>query len=112
VTRPQILTQRERNARAMKEDELLTNVIQMAKWKGWGAYHVRNSKAGVVQGDSGFPDLVLVRQRLMFVELKTELGDIRPEQHRWAEWLKIVGHTVRYWRPSDWLDGVIERALE
>ena len=112
MTRAQIITPRERIARAMKEDELLTNVLQLAKVKGWHAYHVRNSKAGVIQGDTGFPDLVLVRKRLLFVELKTELGPIRLDQKDWAEWLRIVGHAVRYWRPSDWMDGVIERALE
>lgn len=112
MTKRQVLTGREQIARAMKEDELLANVLVIAKVKGWHAYHVRNAKAGVVQGDTGFPDLVLVRRKLLFVELKTELGDIRPEQVMWAEWLKAVGHTVRYWRPSDWMDGIVERALE
>ncbi len=112
MTKAQTITARERVARAMKEDELLTNVLELAKIKGWGAYHVRNSRAGVVQGDTGFPDLVLVRKRLLFVELKTELGVISPDQEKWAKWLRIAGHVVRYWRPSDWMDGIIERALE
>ena len=105
------LSAREILAREMKEDELLDHVLRMARKAGWGAYHVRNSRAGVIQGDVGFPDLVLVRRRLLFAELKTETGAISEDQMMWSEWLKAVGHIVRYWRPSDWLSGVIEREL-
>ena len=45
----------------MTEDELLTAIVRAAHLHGWLVYHIRNSKAGVVQGDPGFPDLVLAR---------------------------------------------------
>lgn len=51
----------------------------------------------------GWPDLVLVRgDRLLFVELKSNTGAVRPEQ---KEWLDALGETcadVWVLRPRDW----------
>jgi len=66
-------------AQKMTEDELLAAILDAAKYLGWRAYHVRNSKAGIIQGDAGFPDLVLARKgRVLFVELKSEKGKLTP----------------------------------
>lgn len=56
-----------------------------------------------VQGDRGFPDLVLVKPpRLIFAELKVK-GKPRPEQN---EWLKALIDSscaeVYFWAPADW----------
>ncbi len=100
-------------ARDMKEEALLTLVMQMAKQLGWRRYHVRNSKAGIVQGEIGFPDIVLVRgSRAVFVELKRENGKTTPEQIAWLEALILAGLEVYVWRPSDWLAGRVERILK
>jgi hypothetical protein len=57
-----------------------------------------------VEGDAGFPDLVLARDgRVIFAELKTERGKPSPAQDRWM--LEIRGRydtSLCYlWRPSD-----------
>jgi len=97
----------------MSEDELLEAVLTLAKLLRWRRYHVRNSRAGIIQGDTGFPDLVLVRPpRIMFVELKAAKGRLRPGQGDWLSYLLgCPGVEVAIWKPSDWLDGTIERAL-
>jgi hypothetical protein len=80
-------------------------ILDAAKYLGWRAYHVRNSKAGIIQGDAGFPDLVLARKgRVLFVELKSEKGKLTPAQ--WA-WLDDLGSAPRAIRPPD-LDGFLE----
>ncbi len=69
----------------MSEDELLSAVLDAARLLGWKRYHVRNSRLGVVQGDTGFPDLVLARAgTVRFVELKTETGKLRQDQDEWG----------------------------
>ena len=99
----------------MTEDQLKAAVIQMAETLRWMLYSIRRSDLAKVQGrtGAGFPDLVLVRHsRLMFVELKSEKGRIRPEQHGWLNALRQVYEVeVHIWRPSDWTNGEIEAAL-
>ena len=91
----------------LSEDELLSCVLEAAKLLGWRRYHIRNSRRGVVQGDVGFPDVVLAcRGHVLFVELKAEQGKVTPDQEAWLSDLCGV-----VWRPSQWFDGTIERAL-
>ena len=56
-----------------------------------------------VAGDgAGFPDLVLVRERVIFAELKSETGRLSPEQKTWGDKLFIADCEIYNWRPSDW----------
>lgn len=56
----------------------------------------------------GFPDLTLMRApELVFAELKTETGRVRPEQVRWIEELTKCGLRAFVWRPSDF-DRVVD----
>jgi len=51
-----------------------------------------------MQGDVGFPDLVLARAgKVIFAELKSETGKLSPTQREWANALG----TLRIWRPRD-----------
>jgi hypothetical protein len=96
---------REVFAETMTEDELLTAIIEAAHARGWLAYHVRNSKRGVMQGDPGFPDVVLAREHtVLFWELKSERGKQTKAQSDW--WWALPN----YWlvRPSG-LDEAIRR---
>ncbi len=86
----------------MTEDELLTAVLDAAKLLRWKAHHIRNSRLGVTQGDTGFPDLVLARERVRFVELKSENGKLRGDQEEWRTLL-----LTEVLRPSG-LDAFIE----
>jgi hypothetical protein len=83
------------------------NVVRgFAALHGWHhIYHTYDSQ----RSDPGFPDLVMVRgDVVLFVELKTQKGKVRPEQESWGQALVQVegaaGKHVKYriWRPSDW----------
>ncbi len=50
---------------------------------------------------SGFPDRVLVRDRVIFAELKTEKGVVSDSQREWLTGLARGGAEVYLWRPSD-----------
>jgi len=52
---------------------------------------------------AGFPDLVLVGNRVIFAELKTQRGKMSPQQRFWASALtNAEGVEYHLWRPSDW----------
>jgi hypothetical protein len=109
VARPRVVTVEEYRAlvyRAMLEDELLTRVLEYAKAGGWRAFHVRDSKRGVIQGPGaeGFPDLVLVGgspERIVYRELKSEIGRLSADQKEWGRLLLEAGQDWAVWRPSD-----------
>lgn len=100
----------------LSEDQLLSAILELAARTGWLAYHVRNSRAGVIQGDVGFPDLVLARGgSIVFAELKAGKLNPGPAQMRWLETLALAGTAGRVrvciWRPADWTSGMIEADL-
>lgn len=94
------------------EDALLDSVLQAAALGGWAAFHVRNSKAGIIQGPAGegFPDLVLCNgRRILYRELKSQRGHLTAAQEGWRDRLTAAGADWGLWRPSDW--HAIESAL-
>lgn len=101
----------------MTEAELQKGVIELARLCGWLVAHFRPalSKKGwrtpVAADGKGFPDLVLVRDRVAFVELKGEGGQLRLEQEKWLARLREAGAEVYLWTPVDWRRGDIELAL-
>ncbi len=91
-------------------------VLRFARLHGWQSSHFRPAmlKNGqwrtAVSGDGkGFPDIVLVRERVIFIELKTESGKLSPEQEQWIAVLKKAKQEVYVWRPNQWQE--IERTL-
>jgi VRR-NUC domain-containing protein len=46
-------------------------------------------------------DLTLVRDRVVWVELKTETGKVSAAQREWLDALKAAGAEAYIWRPSD-----------
>lgn len=100
----------EAQAKAMTEAELLSTVLAIAKRHGWLAYHTHDSR----RSQAGYPDLTLVhatRGRLLFRELKSQRGRLRPEQLTWLEAIYAVGQDVGVWRPMDLLNGTVHRTL-
>ena len=70
----------------MTEDELLTAITDAAGYMGWRWHHVRRSDKALQMGHSGFPDLVLAKNgRVLFLELKRENAQPRPDQLAWQE---------------------------
>lgn len=118
---------------AVSEDELLRLVVDEAKARGWMVTHFRPARnarghwSTPLQGDAGFPDLVMARGGVViFAELKREKAKASADQRAWIEalgqpWkgrlfmddgrliLSSLEHAAMVWRPSDW--PLIERAL-
>jgi hypothetical protein len=65
----------------------------------------------VAADGKGWPDLVLVRDRVLYRELKSERGTLSVEQQDWGHALKLAGADYDTWRPLQWYDGTIEAAL-
>lgn len=88
------------------EKQFMAAVVEMAQMLGWLVYHTRDSR----HSEAGFPDIVCVRRdRVLFIELKTEKGRLSEEQERWLSALGLAGAHVHCWRPSDW--PAVEAAL-
>lgn len=49
----------------------------------------------------GFPDLVLVRERVVVAELKARRGKVSDQQQAWLEAFGRAGVEVYVWRPAD-----------
>jgi len=80
-------------------------VLEVAGLHGWRAFHVRNSRRGIIQGPggTGFPDLVLVRYtRILYRELKDERRKLDRDQVAWRDALLAAGADWALWRPSSW----------
>jgi hypothetical protein len=74
-------------------------VIDYARLKGWLLrYHTQHS----LGSEPGFPDWCLVRDRVVFVELKGAAGKLTPAQTRWIEGLRAAGAETYVWWPQDW----------
>ncbi len=104
-------------ARAMSEQELEDNLVDMLDTFGFFYHHDRPARTvdghwkNHFRGQNGFPDWLIIGNRTIFVELKTEKGQLRPEQRIWFEHLAYAGAEVYLWRPRDWLDGTIGEIL-
>jgi hypothetical protein len=102
----------------LSERELQRCVLQVARLFGWRVFHCRpaRTKRGAwrtpVEADgAGFLDLVLVRERLLFRELKGNGGRLRDEQVAWLNALLRSGADAGVWTPADWTSGRIEAEL-
>lgn len=86
------------------EKEWLEQIRTLAKQLGWYTYHTHRSR----RSEPGFPDLVLVRDRVLFVELKTETGKATDVQADWLARLQLAGANAFLWRPGDLEDAARE----
>lgn len=101
----------------MTEDELLSNVLELAKFAGWRVCHFRPARTvkgwrTAMQGDLGFPDVALVGHgKFLLAELKSSKGNTSPDQDCWLKALTVAGVECHIWFPDDWLDGTIAKIL-
>lgn len=79
------------------EKEWQRQVVQLAKTLGWRSYHTFDSR----RSTHGFPDLVLVRERVIYLELKRERGKLTDEQADWLLALLEAGAHAYVARPRD-----------
>ena len=94
-----------RSCALVSERAFQATVVETAKLLDWRVFHTFDSR----RTEPGFPDLVLVRDRVLFAELKTERGRVTAEQAAWIADLRAADADVRLWRPSDWRE--IEQVL-
>lgn len=88
------------------ETQFQDAVIQAAQAAGWLVMHTRPAMdsrghwSTPLQGNPGFPDLVLARAGVVLIrELKTTTGELFPAQQRWGAEL---GDLWGVWTPNDW----------
>lgn len=100
----------------ISERQFKNEVVAFAQTWGWVVHHdlpsqrANGSWATAVQGDSGFPDLVLVHPgnadekvpaQIIYAELKTQRGTLTAGQQQWLDALTAAGQTAVVWRPAD-----------
>jgi len=82
----------------LTEREWQAHVVAIAQFHGWRLHHHLISKGS----SAGWVDLVIGRPgRVLFVELKTDAGNLRPAQITWLGLLAAAGCEVAVWRPAD-----------
>ncbi len=79
------------------EKEWTSQVVQLARTLGFRRYHTWSSKHSA----SGFPDEVLLRERIVFLELKRERTKLSEPQRDWLRALLDAGAEAYVARPSD-----------
>lgn len=116
---PAKLSDEQKLLRTVTEAQFQSRVVQAAKLCGWRVAHFRpaitrsGKWATHMEGDPGFPDLVLARRgAVIFAEVKRETGKVGPEQAAWLDALGGVAPNIYrrenyVWRPSDW-DKILE----
>jgi hypothetical protein len=100
----------ELKAKAMTEAQLQLLIVKAAQATGWLVYHTYDSR----RSEPGYPDLHLVhptRGVSLMRELKKQNGVVSKPQKAWIEGLTAAGIDIAIWRPIDWFDGTITRAL-
>lgn len=95
--------------RSVTEDQWEATVVDAAVALGWKVAGFRSAQLAdghyetpVRHDGKGWPDLLLARDRLIVVELKTERGQLRPDQREWLHRLEVAGVEAYCWRPRDW----------
>jgi hypothetical protein len=91
--------------RRVSEEAFMSHVITAARFFRWQlVYHTRDSRKSA----PGFPDLVLCRPpRVLWLELKSEIGMVSDTQQEWIDGLLASGQEVYVFKPSQW-DAVLE----
>lgn len=79
------------------EKQFQALVLDIARALQWRAYHTFDSRRSA----GGWPDLVLVRERVIFAELKREGESPRPDQVEWLNALASAGAEVYVWTLAD-----------
>lgn len=91
---------------AITEAAFQQQIEELAELNGWRWWHVTDSRR---QAMEDWPDLVLVRDRVLYRELKTMKGKVTPGQQATLDLLANAGADACVWRPSDW--DLIEQTL-
>lgn len=91
------------------EKDFQDDMIKFMHLHGWAVAHFRPacSRDGkrwftaVAADGEGFLDLIGLRERTIFVELKADDGDLSDRQRLWLEWHKRARNEAYVWWPKD-----------
>jgi hypothetical protein len=92
------------------ETQLQILVAELCAELGLHHYHARDSRLDDL-AVPGFPDSVIIGTEILFRELKSQDGILKPEQRRWGSRIQRAGGDWAVWRPADWQDRTILRKL-
>ena len=87
------------------EADFQRQVIAYAELNHWRVFHPFNMRHSA----AGYPDLTLCRERVLFLELKSVTGKLRPEQEEWRDALIAANQEHHVWNPDMW--ATIEEVL-
>lgn len=87
-----------RGERALSEAQFQRRITDLCDWLKLTWHHETDSR----RSKPGFPDLVIVGNAVVFVELKTQSGRLGLEQALWINTLRQAGAEVHVWRPEHW----------
>lgn len=97
----------------LTEQQFQGQVIDLARTLGWKVAHFRPAQTArgwrtpVAADGAGFPDLILVRDRVIAAELKTQTGRVKDHQADWLQAFTAAGAEAYLWRPND-VETIIE----
>lgn len=93
----------------ISERDFQALVVRYAQHCGWLVHHTRPAQrqsgnwSTPIQGNAGFPDLVLARNgEHLIIELKSSTGRLSQHQHAWLQALGESSNVWHVWRPADW----------
>lgn len=79
------------------EKDVQATIVELARMCGWFVYHTFDSR----RSEPGFPDLVLVRERVVYAEIKRLGEQPRESQLDWLNALACAGAEVYVWTIAD-----------
>ena len=85
--------------RPLTEAQWQARVLDLARFHRWWVFHIGDSRTVT---EAGWPDLVLLRERMILVELKSDTGRVSRAQTDCHERLLATGQTVFVWLPAMW----------
>ena len=99
---------KEQKLPALSERDFSLQVEDLFKIFHWRYSHFRPAQTAKgwrtsITGYKGFPDYVAAKgKRIIFAELKSEIGKLTPDQEDWIALLKLCpGVEVYVWKPND-----------
>lgn len=102
---------------ALTGRELQRDVINLARMLGWKVAHtppvetVRGWRTPTLGSEGkGFPDLLMVRDRVIVAEIKGS-DRLSREQEGWLTAFRMAGVTAYVWTPESWESGEIDNVL-
>lgn len=93
-------------------------IVDLAWTLGWRVAHFRHARTAsgahltpVAYDAKGWPDLTLVRDRIVCIEVKGDGDRLRPEQYDWLARLTAAGVETHVATPAMWRAGELDAVL-